>query len=1370
VAGSVLLTTGTCLAHYFQTGRIAQALLWQADHAEQEDRLNDAVKYLGRYLEFVPEDGDVRARLGRLLAGDKLAVNTRARERALFVLEQVLAREPARNDLRPLLVKLAMDLKRWKLAGDHLQVLHKAQPEDGSLEYLFGRWHEAQQQFAEAEPWYAKAIKHAPQQIDSYVRLADLIQRRLGKDRPRARVAQAQKVLDQLVANNPEAFQAYLARSRYRQQHGNPDGAATDAARALALAPDQVEVLLAVAKVAELARDFDQARTHLERGLKLHPGDTRLYEALASVELMAGQRPEALACVRRGIRAASGTARTDLLWSLTNLLLDGDDLAEAQATIAELRKLNVSPAALGYLQSRVLMGEGRWAEAARLLERTRPLIEILPELTRRVDLYLGQCYAQLHEPSLQLTAYNRALAYDPESLPARLGLASAQAAVGRTEEAVTQYRRICALPDAPAGARLDLARLLILQNLQRSEHHWKEVDEAIRQAEQGKADPVQLVLLRVEVLAAQDRLDQAVRLLEQARKEQPKEVALWTALAALAERRGQPEQAKHLLDEAEQQGGDGVLLRLARARTWLQRPAAEAGPALRRLADGLDRFGPEDQATLLSGLAGVAFRRGDLPEAERLWDQLAALPHHANDVRLRLLLFDLALHGGNETTVQRRLGDIERVEGNRGTLWRYAEAVRLIWLAKQGKKADLDQARAHLDWVATQRPTWSAALVAKADLEVLKTNPEQAIANYRKAIELGETSPQVIRQLVQLLYDRQRFAEADQEIQRLQKRTVVAADLQRLAADISLRNDAPARAVELAQEAVSADSTDYRDHLWLGQILAASGRMPRDAEKHLRRAVELADQLPVTWVTLVRYLAFTDRNPEAEVVMAQAQRKLPPDKLSLALAECHEVLGHRDQANEQYQAAVKARPDDVLVLRSVAAHAMRAGRFQDAEPYLRAILEGKGKVAEADVDWARHSLAVVLTAQNDYPKLLQALTLVGLKLNAAGAVTDMEQGAEEPTAEEQLARAQVLSLQPLRKLRARALTLLEELHRRQRLSPDDQFLLSQLYQGEGYLPKARATLSDLVALSPKNQTYQITYIQVLIEQQDFTVAERALDQLEQLEKARKVEPNTFRTVQLRALALEARGAGDKALALIRQHATRPGARPEEALVLVEYLARQKRAAEAFALCEEAWKTCPPEVVSAASIVLLRTTGSSDRDCRRVEGRIQEALKQKPDSVALRLHLADLQDMRQRFDDAESLYRQVLERDPGNVVALNNRAWLLALRPHKAGEALPLIAQAVATLGPRPDLLDTRAIAYLSHGMNEQAVADLERVVAEAPTASHYFHLARAYRAADKVDAAVQALRRARELGLQSVRLHPLERAACDRLLAELGHK
>src|SRR5205085_11505698 len=108
--------------------------------------------------------------------------------------------------------------------------------------------------------------------------------------------------------------------------------------------------------------------------------------------------------------------------------------------------------------------------------------------------------------------------------------------------------------------------------------------------------------------------------------------------------------------------------------------------------------------------------------------------------------------------------------------------------------------------------------------------------------------------------------------------------------------------------------------------------------------------------------------------------------------------------------------------------------------------------------------------------------------------------------------------------------------------------------------------------------------------------------------------------------------GDKAVTLVRGHATRKDARPTDLLLLVRYLARQKQAAEALAVCEQAWTACPAEAVSATSVVVLRTAGAADKDCRKVEGRIREALKQNPDSVALRMHLADLQDLRERYDD------------------------------------------------------------------------------------------------------------------------------------------
>ena len=668
---------------------------------------------------------------------------------------------------------------------------------------------------------------------------------------------------------------------------------------------------------------------------------------------------------------------------------------------------------------------------------------------------------------------------------------------------------------------------------------------------------------------------------------------LWTALAAvtaLPEGANDPTAAAQLLEDAQKQIGDSLEMRLAQIRYWARRGAAEAGQALDRLAKGMDKFPAEsDQAWLLGELAEAQFRIGSTKEAGRLWARLVQLPTNKNNLRLHMLLFELALQAGDEVALERALAELKRVEGESGTLWRFAAAARLIYRGRQGKPEQLEEARLLLDAVAAHRPGWPNVLVAQADLEEAQNNFDQAIANYRRAMALGDRSPRTVRQLVQLLYRQRRYEEADQEIRALQKETAggdAVQLLQRLAVDISLQNQDPERAVRLALKAVAADSADYRDHLWQGQALAASGLQPKQAEAELRRAVELGPKVPETWVALVQYLARSGQAKEAEAELEKALPKLPADQAPLALAPCYEALGKRDQAEEQYRKALVAKPEDVLLVRSIAGFYLRTGRLALAEPPLRKLIDGKAKASPAEVVWARHTLAMALATCGDHRRLPEALALIGLALDTKGRIQEIAsaKGADSP--DEQRTRARLLAVQPWREARQKATALLEGLARQQTAAAEDLFLLAQLYEDSGAWSKAQPLYRLVAGPGSKNPTYLVKYAQGLLRRRELKEAEQCIARLEHLEKARKLAAGDLASVELKAALLEANGQGKEAVALLEEYTGRQE-NPERIALLANCLARQKRYAEAMARCEQARQTCPPEMVAAITLNVLR---------------------------------------------------------------------------------------------------------------------------------------------------------------------------------------
>ncbi|MBL8798796.1 MAG: tetratricopeptide repeat protein [Planctomycetia bacterium] len=1386
LVGAAVFAVGVHLLHGFQERRNASALLRQADRAEQDQQPQQAITYLKNYLGLMPRDTEVLARYGQAL--ERAAVTPNARVHALLVLEQVLRREPQRHDIRRRVVNLAMHpmVGRFSDAREHLEILlREYTPDDPELEALLARCHAARGEFEPAAACYEKAIQHDSKKIENYVVLAELLRRKLDSAR------RANEVMDRLVAANPKAFQAFLARARHHQEAGRPEPAAADIARAGELAPDEAEVVLAVGGQAIARGEPEQARAGLERGLELHPRNAAFYLRLAELELSARRIPEATAVLRRGV--AMLPDHDELRWTLANLLIQQGQ--EATEEIARLKQRGLPAAQQDFLQARLLMSQSHWQQAARLLERLQADLQPWPLLSRQASLYLAQCYAQLGNPDQQYAAYRRAVTADPLWEPGCLGLAAAQVALGRPEEALTTYRRI--LPHAPA-ARLPLARLLVAQNLRlpATQQRWEEIDRLLDEASREKTETLDAGLLRAEVLYAQGKAERAREVLIALRKDRPQEVEPWLALASLTDRQQQMDAALAVLDDAERQLGDRVELRVARAWLWSQRGGDEAGAALKRLVEQPHQFTAEDQGKLLRGLAGCQLRLGNTAEARRLWTKAAE--QAPNDLGLKLVLFDLALQAGDDAAMQRWLKEVESIEGRDGSLWRYGQACRLIRQAREQQADTLEEARSLLAQAAQHRPGWSRVPLALADVAVLARDFPTAIKHYQRALELGDRSPQAMRPLVELLYQQRRYAEADEVMQKLPEREALAPDLQRLAATVSLQRQDPERALKLARQAVAADSKDYRECLWLGQVLAAAGQKEQ-AETMLRRAVSLNDAVPETWVTLILHLARQGRKDQAEALLRQARNKLVGDQFAAALAAAHEALGQAATAQELYARALTARPDDAALLRGVAGFSLRRGALAEAMLHLRKLLTLQAQAPD-DAAWARRTLAVNLAAAGDYAQWQEALKLLGLREHG-----DLPRGDGE-NLDDQRARAVVLAAMKNRRQRQRAIGLLELIRDRQPLSAEEQFLLAQLHEAIGDWPKARQQFVQLLA-SHSRPRYLAHYIRSLQRHEDSTEAALWVEKLEKLPEAactlllaeskarwlvgkgqvreavevlqayQRAEKSWPRDAGMRqslvAGVLDQLSQATPKEALLTEAAEQAyrdlvAKQPERLLDQAAFLGRRGRTAEALELCEAAWEKFPAPVVAATSVAILRVEGASEEPRQRVADRIMGMVEKQPRFAApLLVCLADLRDLQGRYADSERLYRQVLERDPRNLVALNNLAYLLALQNQKTEEALALLDRALAVGGPMPELIDTRALIRLRSGQPQQAISDLEEAVADAPGASLCYHLAQAHQLANNPTAAAAALRRAKSLGLQPDRLHALERATYQRLHAEL---
>ncbi len=928
---------------------------------------------------------------------------------------------------------------------------------------------------------------------------------------------------------------------------------------------------------------YDKARGYAKRLIDSAPTIAAGYMAMMQIESRAGNRKAAIDWLETGKEKTESRDKS-LLWELARLRIEAGDLKEGQDIVETLGKFPADDRfepLIGYLEAQIELAEKHWQAAIKRLEELAPQLIHSPDLLKQVRLQIAVSYEKMGNTNLQLAAYRQAVEIDPLWPPARLGVASTLLALNKFDEALEEFRYLGKLDGMADAAAVGEARSLILRNLSRgradqdSKQNWNEVDGLLDQLALKNPDAVGVTLLRAESLSGQQQTAKAESLLLEARAKSPDRVELWTALAGLYNQHQQWPKAEQLLDDAQHKFGDQVWIRLARGSYLLVRASRERGaegkeqragsgehgagsgaPAntasslkpqasslshlsaeLNALSEKTDAFSPIDRMVLARGLASLSLEAGDTARAIVLARR--ACDADPKNLQARLFLFDLAFRNTDATGAEQVLTEIGKLEGE-GPFWHYGQAALCLL---KSRSAALDEAAfQHLDAARKQRPGWSALALLTAQIQDRQGQSGAALQNYLEAIDLGEQNPLAIRRATELLYSKQRYSEADQLLRRVERQpNLFTGEVERIASKVYARLDDVDRALDHARGA-AANSKDWQDQVWLGQLLNLIGQQARshgkadeaknrfdEAEKSLRHGIELKPEIAEPWVALIRFYVAIGRKADAETAIHQAEGKLSANSAALALAACYEAIGESDEASKRYQLALSQSANDPTVLQHAAEFELQFGKPADAEAHLRKIVSGQVPAKPDEVASARRTLAAVLRSSGSYPKIQESLALIEQNLATGSAPEDVR------------AKAFALANCPQPERHREAIGILEKLLTSQPAADDLRMALVQLYLAEKDWPKASKLLRTLISNHEQNPRYLAIYVSQLLERGETDEANLWIRRLEQ------IAPDDFATAGLKAESQIQAGEIDSAIRTFHDSLARKGLSKADAI-------------------------------------------------------------------------------------------------------------------------------------------------------------------------------------------------------------------------------
>ena len=650
---------------------------------------------------------------------------------------------------------------------------------------------------------------------------------------------------------------------------------------------------------------------------------------------------------------------------------------------------------------------------------------------------------------------------------------------------------------------------------------------------------------------------------------------------------------------------------------------------------------------------------------------------------------------------------------------------------------DADGAKAQLTELTKVLPGHPQTLYFEASVALLARELDKAQDLVSQLVRVAADNPRVLQLAGAVAYERGEMMQAESHLTRALQLAPGQDAARRLLALAHLRSAQPAKALAVLQPMLQRPQPGAQTYSLLAQAQLQSGDID-DAQANFAKAAKLDPNDTRSRAALaVTRLARGDNNAFAELESLAAadsgtEADLPLISALVARKDYRGALAAIDKLEAKLdkpqpmtwnlRGQVEMRRGDRPAARAAFAKALEV---QPAFFPAAAALAGLD-VAEEKTDAARKRFDDVLAADPDNAQALLAIAALKVRTHAPhDEIRDAFATAIKTTSDAVQARLALiawhLSLNEVQPALTAAQQGVEAL-------PDSAEMRAALGKAQiasGDLNQAIASFNKLLPMQPGS-------VQPLVLLADaYLRAGNRAEAAQQLQRALTIEPGNV-VVQRGLAELRLReGRHDDALKLARDIIKQ---RPRAELGYVvegAVYAAQKKWDQALASYRAGLAALPESTELAARTHAMLIKAGKPADAQAQATKWQ---RDHPKDAGFRFYLGDEALARGDNASAEAHYREVMKLQPGNALAFNNVAWLMA-SDNKPG-AVELAQEANRLLPNRPNLLDTLALALARDKQFDKAIEVMRQATSLAPTdAPLRINLARLLAEAGNKDAA-----------------------------------